>query len=258
MGTRRRAVVAHSISCARSSSRVLQVSLDDDAGMQLLEAGLGEELTEEPVGQVLRVVALHVEPDLGAPLGCRREDREEALPLGRKAGIDSERSKVRREGRRLDRGRHPRQPPEVIGLEPLVGGPALARAEERLEEAGQPGCVPVRLGVGERVLAEEVDRGSSAPTPHLSHLAGDLAGILADDELLGHPADLAPRDARGDPAPARHHPGQLDRPADELGRRSLVEVLDEVLDRVPVVPHRREDVDEPEELGLELREAHRE
>ena len=52
--------------------RVLQVGLDDDAGVDVGEVGLGEQLAEQLEGDVLGVVLLHVEVDERAAVAASR------------------------------------------------------------------------------------------------------------------------------------------------------------------------------------------
>ena len=57
---------------------VLQVGLDDDAGLHLGELGLLEQLADQPEGEVLDVVVLGVEVDEGAARLGLAQDRAEA------------------------------------------------------------------------------------------------------------------------------------------------------------------------------------
>ena len=79
----------------------------------------------------------------------------------------------------------------------------------------------------------------------------------ADDELAGHPADVPAGDGGGEVVAERHVLGDADAEVEGPRHVGALEVLADVAEHVVVAGHRREGVDEAEQLGLERRPRHR-
>ena len=237
---------------------VLEVGLDHHAGVEVGELGLLQQLPEQLEGEVLDVVVLGVEVHEGAA-GHRLAEDGPQPGLGLVEPLGPGEGRVAgRQGGGLDAHVHPRQGAEVVELEEVVGRPVRRLGEEGGQQAADPGRVPVGLGVGDRLLAQEVD-GEGACPPATAGAARPTAsaGPGADDELLRHPGDVAAGDggrrrlAEGDVV------GHVEAEVEHLGDVGPLEVLVQVTHDVGVAGGGREDVDEAEELGLERRVRHR-
>jgi hypothetical protein len=170
---------------------IAQVGLQHDPRVQFLELRLGQELTKQSVRQLLRLVTLQVEPDLSPTFGRHREDRAQVALHGLEAGGIGEGCEIGSKGARFDRHRHAGKLTDVVSFEQLTWRPALAGVEKGVDEPAQAHRIGLGLGVRERVLAEQVDRGGRAVSPQLAESGRCLLRVSADDELLCHPRDLA-------------------------------------------------------------------
>ena len=103
--------------------RILQVGLDDDAGVQRGKPGSSSSSREQPQRQVLDVVVLHVEVHERATFGRGGEDR----PQSRLGLCDPEIGRERRVQRgqrgRFDADVGARQRADVVTVEVVVGRP---------------------------------------------------------------------------------------------------------------------------------------
>ena len=121
---------------------VLEVGLDDDARVDVGELVLGQQLAEQLQGEVLGVVVLHVEVDVGAPVAGQPQEGAEA-GLGLREGVVARKRVVEGgERRRLHADVDARERPEVVALEMVVGRPAPGG----VHEDGQKLLDPPRSG----------------------------------------------------------------------------------------------------------------
>ena len=236
---------------------VLQVGLDDDAGVEGGEFGLLQQLPEQLEGEVLDVVVLGIEVDEGAPgYGLTEDGPQPGLGLVEPLG-PGEGGVAGRQGRRLHAHVDPRKGAEVVELEQVVGRPVGCLGEEGGQEAADPGRVAVGLGVGDGLLAQEVDGEGPSRPPQAVQPGHCVVGPGADDELLGHLGDVPAGDGGRRRLAEGHVVGHVEPEVEDPGDGGPLEVLVEVTHDVGVAGGGREDVDEPEELGLERRVRHR-
>jgi len=92
-----------------------------------------EEPPEEPVGEVLGLVALGVEPHRHVPAGTGAEDGEEVRLGLRHAVLARQRAQVRRERAGLDADTGAGDPPDVVRLEQVVVGPQRGGVGQRVD-----------------------------------------------------------------------------------------------------------------------------
>ena len=175
----------------------------------------------------------------------------------RQAELSGQRLEVRRQRRRLDRHVDPRQGTKVIALQMVVGRPVRGRGRQGRHELDDPRRVTVGLGGDHRLLPEQVDGVGAALAPEPLQAVGGLGRRLADDELARHPGDVPAGDGCGEVVAERQVLGHPDPEVEQPWHVGAVEVLGRVAQDVVVVHHRREGVDEPEELGLERWATHR-
>ena len=108
---------------------VLQVGLDDDAGLELCELVLVEQLAEQLQREVLDVVVLHVEVHEG-PAGLRPPQYRAQTRLGLRQTVGAGQRRVRRrQCGRLDAHVHAGEGAEIVALEVIVGRPVWRRFE---------------------------------------------------------------------------------------------------------------------------------
>src|SRR5439155_11227028 len=117
--------------------------------------------------------------------------------------------------------------------------------------------VGVGLLVGDGLLAQEVDGEGAARPPQALEAIDSGRRIGADDELARHPRDVAAGHRRSGRFAERDVVGNLETEVERAGDVGGGEVLVEVAQHVGVAGGGREDVDEPEQLGLERRVRHR-
>ena len=238
-------------------ARVLQVGLDHDAGVDVRELGLVEQLAEELEREVLDLVVLHVEVDERVALGREPQQRSQPPLRLREAVLARERAVQRCEGGGLDADVHARDASAVVELEDVVRRPRAGAVEQRPEQLVDPRRIAVGLLLRDRLLAEEVD-GERAPLPPQPVQPFDRRRrTLADDELLGHLEDVPPGDRRRDRVTERHLLREVDAESHEAGSVCSLEVLVDVAEDVGGAGRGREDVDEAEQLRLEVRVGHR-
>ncbi len=235
---------------------VAQVGLDGDADGRLrAELGFLEDGLEELEGEVLQLVALHVEVDQRADLGGAAEDRAETL-LERGDGVlRIGRVDVGRERGDFDREIEAGQGalrPEVAEAGRRLLGVELRDRVEDLEVALQE---HVGLGVVENGLAEEVDGGGEAELGVLPDLLEQVLAGFAGDELAGHVDDLR-LDRRGDEGGGEGGGGKAGLEGGVELDGLVAEVFLQVADNLGGRVERGQDVDEAEELGLEDRVLH--
>jgi hypothetical protein len=213
--------------------------------------------SEELERHVLGVEVLHVHVDEGAPLPGQPEDRPQTLLGRRQPCLPRQRLVVRGQRRGLHTDVDAVQRPEVVALQVVVGGPVAAGVVERHDQLLDAGCVAIGLGADHGLLAQHVDGVRAAPPPQLVQPGDRVAGGVPDDELPGHPHNVA----AGDPglhAGTEGHPVcEVDAQVQGLGGVDAVEVLGQVAGDIGRVGQRREDVDEAEQLRLEPRPLHR-
>ena len=243
--------------------RILQVGLQDDAGLHTRELGLVEQLPEELQAQALDVVVLHVEIDErvlrgGYPALARApQDRAKAfLGLGQPV-VTRERRERGRQRRGFDTHVDPRQRPEVVALEMIVGRPARCRLEQDREQRIDARGVAVGLADGDRLLAEQIDRERAPGTPEPLQALDRGRSVGAHDELLRHAGDVVTGHRRGGGLAEGHVLGQPQAQVEHPGDLARLEVLVEMAQDVGIARRGREDVDEAEELRLEGRMRHR-
>ena len=133
---------------------------------------------------------------------------------------------------------------------------------DRVQRVGAAVGVALRLGLRDRRLAEQVDRGRDAVLPQVAQVAERRLRVLADDEAVRHVLDArTPR-----PCPARAgRPCVLPifsaTPTGGGGSSDVLQERGQVARQVVEVAAGRDDVDEAEQRGLELRvrggEVHR-
>ena len=195
---------------------------------------------------------LGVEGDRHACLVGAAQHRLEARARSRDAFLRGERAEERRQRRGLHRDVGARQGAPRVLLEVRPSRPGRARRHQRVEQLGDALRVAIGLGVGERVLAEQVD-GARLPLAPEPGEAGERRGRrLTRDELAGHAADVAP-DHRGRDLGAEGEVlREVDAQVEGAWHRDALEVLVDVAQHVGIVRARREHVDEPEQLGLEV------
>ena len=199
---------------------------------------------------------LHVDVDEGAAVAGQPQDRPEPLLGRRQAGLVRERLVVRGQRGGLHAHVDAMQPTQVVALEVVVGRPVAAGVVERHDELLDPGGIPVGLGADHGLLPQHVHRVRAPRPPQLVQAGNGVPGRRADDELPGHPHDVAAGDPCLHPGPQRHTVGEVDAQVQGLGRVNAVEVLGQVAGDVGRVGQRREDVDEAEQLGLEAGPLH--
>ena len=128
--------------------------------------------------------------------------------------------------------------------------------DEGGEQLADPLGVEVGFGLGDGLLAQQVD-GERAPLPPQPVQALHRLGRpRPHDELLGHLGDVVPGDGGGRSLAEGDVLGQVEPEVEGLGDVGALEVLLQVAQHVGVAGGRREDVDEPEQLGLERRVRH--
>ena len=236
---------------------VLEVGLDHGARLQLGELVLTDEIAEQLEGDVLGVVVLHVEVDVGAAVARPPQDRAQpGLGVGQRV-LPGQRVVEARQGRRLDTDVDPRQGAHVVAFEMVVRRPRRGGGDQCRQQLVDPPGVLVRLAVGDGLLPQEID-GEGAPRPPQALEPVDrFIRVGADDELARHAGDVAARQRRS----GRLAKGDMvsDVEAEVEGARHVGfgEVLVEMAQHVGVARRRREHVDEAEQLGLERRVRHR-
>ena len=143
---------------------VAQVGLDDDAGVEVGELVLAEQVPEQPEREVLGVGVLHVEVDGGASVAGEAEQGPQPLRGLTEALLAREGLVVGGERGGLDAHVHPWDRAEVVPLEVVVRRPAGGRVAQGGEHVVDPGRVAVGVGADDRLLAQQVD-GGRAPLP---------------------------------------------------------------------------------------------
>ena len=211
---------------------------------------------EEREGEVLQLVALHVEVDQRAHLGGAAEDRPQAVLEGRDGVFRVGGMDVGRERGNLDREVEARQ--RAVRPEVAEAGRGLLRIEfgdgvEDLEVALKK---HVGLRVADDGFAEEVDRGGEAELEVLFDLLEQILARLAGDKLSGHVHDLG-LDGRGDEGRSERGRRQAGLEGGVELNRLVAKVFLQVADNLGGAVERREDVDKTEELGLEDGILHR-
>ena len=233
--------------------RVAQVGLEHEPGRRAApELVLAEQLEDQLEHRVARVHRLHVDVQVGAELVRAPQQRAQAvggvlLAAPRRVGPQQ-----RRQRRHLHRQVRARQRAGAVALELRPLRPLPGRRHERVERVGAAVGVALRLGLGHRRLAEQVDRGRHAVLPQVAQHAERRLRVLADDEAVRHVLDAGRgRGAeRGAPGLRAAHPH---RDADRRRRRvDLAEEAGQVPREVVEVAAGGHDVDEAEQRRLEL------
>ena len=177
----------------------------------------------------------------------RRRSAASRLPRsgasGRSSGVSAETLTER-----FARGSGPAPSRSSAGRsgQPRVGG------GERLERDVAALGVALRLGLGDGRLAEQVDGAGDAVLPQLAQRPERGLRALADDEAVRHVLDAGGRGGaqRGAAGARVAHPH---RHGDRRRRRlDLAEEAGQVAGEVVERAAGRDDVDEPEQRGLEL------
>ena len=236
---------------------VAKVGLERDPHPGLLgELGLLQYRLEKGQGEVLQLVALHVEVDQRPHLGGSPENRTQAPFQGLDGVLRVGGMHLRREGRDFHRQVEPREDP----LRPHIAGGRLLllRVEGRdvVEHLAIAVQEDVRLLVADHGLAQEVDRDREALLRILADLPDQVRGVLARDELARHVHDLRLDRSCDDPG-GEGGGGQTRLEGGVQLDRLVAEVLLEVLDDVGRRVEGGQDVDKAKQLGLECRVLHR-
>ena len=144
----------------------------------------------------------------------------------------------------------------VIAFELWVFDPQGRPNEECVEQFVDVCRVAIGVVVVHRLFAEHVDGERDAARPGRLDLLHRVLGIGTGDELMRHPHDPLPGGNRRQLLAEGDRPGRRQRRLQRPRRVRTEQVLVEVAEHV-VVTRRREDVDKPEELRLELGVRHR-
>ena len=233
--------------------RLPQIRLDHDPGRRPLEQlRLVQELEHEPHRRLDRVHRLHVDVEVGAELLRAHEQRPHPARRVLAAHLRSLRAQQRRERRDLHGQVHPREAADRVRLEHRPLGPRRRGAGERLERVHAPVRVAVRLGLGDRGLAQQVERDRGAVVPQVADRLQSRLRALSDDEAVRHVADPG-CGRRPQRRAARLCAGHLHR---RLYRRRAVVHLLEVAGQVPRQVVQRAagggDVHEAKQRGAQL------
>ena len=128
-------------------------------GAELRPVGeLRAERAQQLEGEVLHVVVFGVEVNRGAGLAGAVQDRTEPRPRLREPLAGGERPEVGGQRRRLDGEVDARGDAPGIVLETGLRRPGPGGADQRLEHRGDARRIAVGVGLGEGMLAEEIDR----------------------------------------------------------------------------------------------------
>ena len=188
-----------------------------------------------------------------APRACAApQQRPQAVGGVALAALRRVGAQQRRERRDLDREVRARERPGAVALEPGARRPALGGARDRVQRVRAAVGVALRLGLGHRRLAEQVDRRRDAVLEQVLQDAERRLGVLADDEAVRHVAH-AGGGGHAERAAARLRVAHLHR--DSHGRRGRLQLAEEagqVPRQVVEAAARRDDVDEAEQRRLEL------
>ncbi len=168
-----------------------------------------------------------------------------------------QRAEARRERGRFHRDVRARQRAPRVAFEHRATGPGRDPTRQHVDELDQAGAVPVGFAIGDDLLAEEVDGRGFAVVPQARQARERSRRRCAGDELARHAGHAASRHRRGHHRAERHVLRDVDAEVERARDRHTLEVLVEVADHLVVVAARRQDVDEPEQLRLELRVRHR-
>ncbi len=160
------------------------------------------------------------------------------------------------QGGGLDGDGHPGQRADVVALEVVVGGPFGGAAQKCGHQLEDPRRVAVRLGVADRLLPEQVHDEAAPPPPELVQAGEGIGRAGADNELLGHPADVAPGHPGGHGSAERHGVGHANAEVQSAGHVGAVEVLADMAQDVGVAMGGRKHVHEAEQLSLERGVGH--
>ena len=242
---------------AKVGLAIAEVGLHGDADRGLrAELGFLENGFEEREGEILQLVALHVEVDQRAHLGGAAEDGAEAF-LERGDGVlRVGRMDIGREGGDFDREIKARD--QAVGAEVAEArrgflrekfGNRIQNLEIALEEH-----VGLRL-VDDR-LAKEVDRRGQAELGIFPDLLDEVLAGFAGDELAGHVDDLR-LDGGGDEGGREGRGGETGLEGGVELDGLVAEIFLQVADDFGGIVEGGEDVDKAEELGLEDRILHR-
>lgn len=235
---------------------VAQVRLHGDAHRRLMgELRFLEDGFEEREGEVLQLVALHVEVDQRADLGGPAEDRTEALLEGDDGVFRIRRVDVGRERGNFDRKIETRE--RAVGAEIAEGGRRLAREElgDRVEHLEVSPEKDVGLGGAHHRFAEEIDGRGEAKFRVAADLLDEVLTRFAGDELVGHVDDLR-LDGRGDEAGGKGGGGEAGLQRGVQLDCLVAEIFLQVANDFGGGLKGGEDVDEAEQLRLERRVLH--
>ena len=233
--------------------RLGEVGLQDDPGARAFgELGLAQDFQCELRDRLARVVGLHVDVQVRAGVAGDAQQAAQARLGAGDPALGRGGAQQRREGGDLDAEVDARDRAGGVALEQLARGPGRRGGRDGAQRVLAALRVGVGLLLGDRRLAEQVDRGGGAGLPEPLDLRERVVRVGADDEALGHLPD-AERRGGGDGAPGqaagreRRAAGGERRGGRGLGEQ-LAEVAGEVLGRVA----RGADVDEAEDRGAQL------
>ncbi len=236
--------------------RVDAVRLHDATELRAFRVA-GPDFAQQLVRRVLQFVVLGIEVDRRVRGACRVEDRPEPVERFRDPFVRGCRREQRRQRAGLHRDVDPRHVSPRVVFERRARVPSRSRACQRVEHRPDPLGVRVGVGEGERPLAEQVDRVRVAAVPQLGDSRDGFHRVRAPDELPRHAMDATARHAACGSGAERERvrgtePGPHD-PRCVLGEDVLVEMVEHVVRGRA----RGEDVDEPEQAGLEVRPLRR-
>ena len=239
---------------------VAQVGLDDGAGVVVgAELLLVEQRGEHLEGEVTVAELLEVERERRAVRHRAAHDRPQALLDGGDAAVEVDGVDLRVQRGDLEGEVDARERPPGAVVDDGDGRPRARLLGEAVDEAEVGLLIGLGLGLADARLAEHVEREAHAVAAQAAQRSGGVGRVAADDEALREALHLLADDGVGERRDGRARGGQVDAPAQRLGRRDALagEVLAQMAGDLTAAAQGGEDVDEAQHLDLETLVAHR-